>query len=112
MQLVEIKGFNELINNKPFFDQPVKNKQETYEKLIEMSKNDNYTSANLLDFPYHQNYYKPIGIDLSRQSNTSIHQQINFTGTLEDNDDATTFFASFLQEIISNIFSDSLISTE
>ena len=26
--LVEIKDFNALIDNKPFFDQPVKNKQE------------------------------------------------------------------------------------
>ena len=40
MPLVEVKNFNALIDNKPFFDQPVKNKQETYEKLIEMSKND------------------------------------------------------------------------
>ena len=34
MQLVEIKDFNASINNKLFFDQPVKNKQEAYEKLI------------------------------------------------------------------------------
>ena len=39
MPLVEIKNFNELMDNKLFFDLPVKNKQETYEKLIEMSKN-------------------------------------------------------------------------
>ena len=38
MPLVEIKDFNVLINNKPFFDQQVKNKQEAYEKRIEMSK--------------------------------------------------------------------------
>ena len=31
----------------------------------------------LLDYSYHQNYYKLIGIDLSRQTNTSINQQIN-----------------------------------
>ena len=36
MPLVEIKDFNALIDNKPFFDHPVKNKQESYEKLIEM----------------------------------------------------------------------------
>ena len=42
--LVEIKHFNALID-KPFFDQPVKNKQELYEKLIEMSRNDNYTTG-------------------------------------------------------------------
>ena len=37
--LVEIKDFNVLINNKPFFDHSVKNKQEAYEKLFEMYKN-------------------------------------------------------------------------
>ena len=32
MTLVEIKGFNVLIFNKPFFDQLVKKKQEAYKK--------------------------------------------------------------------------------
>ena len=50
MPLVEIKDFNSLIGNNTFFDQPVKNKQEAYEKLIEMSRNDGYTTGNLLDF--------------------------------------------------------------
>ena len=35
MPLVEIKDFNALIENKPFFDQSVK-KQEAHEKLIEI----------------------------------------------------------------------------
>ena len=65
---VEIKDFDALIDNKPRFDHPVKNKQEAYEKLIEMSRNDNYTAGNLLDYLYHQNYYKLNGIDLSRQT--------------------------------------------
>ena len=78
MPLVEIKDFNALIVSKPFFDQPVKNKQEAYEKIIEMSRNDDYTTGNLLDYLYHQNYYKLIGIDLSRQTNANISQQINF----------------------------------
>ena len=58
--------FNPLIENKLFFVQPVKHKQEAYENHIEMSRNDDYTTRNLLDFLYHQNYYKLIGIDLSR----------------------------------------------
>ena len=33
LPLVEIKGFNALIDNKSCFDQPVKNKQEAYENL-------------------------------------------------------------------------------
>ena len=51
--LVEIKDFIALIDNKPFFDQPVKKKQEEYEKLIEISRNNGYTTGNLLDFSYH-----------------------------------------------------------
>ena len=38
MPQVEIKDFNVLIDNESFLDQPVKNKQEAYEKLIVMSK--------------------------------------------------------------------------
>ena len=83
MPLVEIKDFNALIDNKPFFDQPVKNKQEAYEKLIEMSRNNDYTTGNLLDSLCHQNYYKlSISIGLSRQPNTMIPQQISFTGKI------------------------------
>ena len=41
MPLVWIKEFNVLIHKNQFFDQSVKNKQEAYEKLIEMSINDN-----------------------------------------------------------------------
>ena len=64
MPLADIKDFNALIDSKPFFDQPVKNKQKAYEKLIEMSKNNDYTTGHLFDYLYCQNYCKPIGIDL------------------------------------------------
>ena len=111
--LVEIKDFNALIDNKPFFDQPVKNKQEWYEKLIEMLRNDDYTTGNLLDYFYHQNYYKRIGIDLSRQTNTNSPQQINFTGKLEEDDGTTMLFiAEKQQKTILNFSLDSLIVTE
>ena len=75
MLLVEIKDFNVLIKNIPFFDQPVKNKQESCGKLIEMSRNDDYTTWNLLNYFYHQKYYKLISIDLWRQTNACIFQQ-------------------------------------
>ena len=58
MSLVENKNFNALIENKQFFHQLVKNKQEAYGKLVEMPRNDNYTTVNLLDYLYHQKYYK------------------------------------------------------
>ena len=38
-----------------------------------MSRNNDYTTGNLLNL-YHQNYYKFIGTDLSRQINTIIPQ--------------------------------------
>ena len=40
MLFVKIKYFNTLIENRPFFDQPVKNKQEAYGKLVKMPKNN------------------------------------------------------------------------
>ena len=51
--IIEIKDFNALIKNRSFLDQFVKNKQETYKTPIEMSRNDDYTTENLLDFSYH-----------------------------------------------------------
>ena len=33
-----------------FFDLPVNNEEETYEKNIEMSNNNDYTTGNLLNF--------------------------------------------------------------
>ena len=40
MSMIEFKDFNVLIENKSVFDQPVKNKQETYEKPKVISRND------------------------------------------------------------------------
>ena len=103
--MVEIKDFNALIDDKLFFDQPVKSKQEAHEKRIKMSINDEYTIGNLLGFPYHQNYCKPIDVDLSRQLNTKIPQQINFKRKLEEDDVATiSFIADNQQKNISIFF--------
>ena len=46
---VEVKDFNVLIDGKPFFQIPSKNKEEAYEQIIEMSKNNDYTTVNLLN---------------------------------------------------------------
>ena len=57
-----------------------------------MSRSNDYTTGNLLDYLYQQNYYKLIYIDLSRQTNTSVSQQNNFVGKLEEDDNATMFY--------------------
>ena len=78
-----------------------------------MSQNDDYTIENLLDYLHHQKYYKINRIDLSRQTNTNIPQQINFLGKLEEDDGATMFFiAEKQQKTILKFSLDSLIVTE
>ena len=84
-----------------------------HENLIEMSKNDEYTAGNFLDFSFHQNYYKVIGIDLSRQTKMYIPQQINFTGIFEEDDDAVMFvIAEKQQKTILSISLNSFIVSE
>ena len=43
---------NPLFDGKSFFDLPVKNEEETYEKIMDMSNNNDYATDNLLDFAY------------------------------------------------------------
>ena len=64
---VEIKDFNVLIDGKSFLDVPVKNKEEAYEKIMSISKNNDYTTDSLLDYEYFSKHYKLIAIDLSEQ---------------------------------------------
>ena len=45
---------------------PVKNEEEAYEKVIDMSNNNDYTTGNLLDFAYFKENYRLIAIDLSK----------------------------------------------
>ena len=52
-----------------------------------MSKSNDYTSGNLLDYEYFSKYYKLIAIDLSKQTeleNSDLKQQIILIGKLED----------------------------
>ena len=91
---VEIKDFSVLIDGKSFFDVPLKNKEETYKKIIEVSKNNDYSTGNLLDYEYFSKHCKLIAIDLSKQiesENSDLKHQINFIGKFEE-DEATTFF--------------------
>ena len=62
-----------------FLEISVKNKEEAYEAIIEMSKNNDYTAGNLLDYEHFKDYYKLIAIDLSKQiklENANLKQQL------------------------------------
>ena len=85
---VIIKDFNVIIDKLTFFDLPIKTEEEAYEKIIDISRNNEYTTGNLLDYDYFKKYYKLIAIDLSKQQvlqeNEDLIQQINFIGRLEE----------------------------
>ena len=57
-----------------------------------MSRNNDYTATNLLDFGYFVKNYRLIAIDLSKQTKLKDPQQINFIGKLSENTRATMFF--------------------
>ena len=92
VQNVEIKDCNVLINGKSFFDLPVKIEEEAYEEIIEMSRNNDYTIGNLLDFAYFKENYRLIAINLSKQTKLKDPQQINFIGKLENQVHGATMF--------------------
>ena len=87
---VEIKDYNVLIDLQPFYEIPIKNKEQTYKNIAELINYDNYTTGNSLNYEYFCKHYKLISVDLSKQNSDFKNQQINFVGKLEQN--ATIFF--------------------
>ena len=83
-----------MIDGNGFFDlNNKKNEKEAYEKIIELSKNNDYTTGNLLDFVYFKENCRLNVIDLSKQTKLKNPRQINFIGKFEDqNNGATIFF--------------------
>ena len=96
MPSVEIKDYNVLIDGNAFLELPIKNLEETYEKITQITDHKgSCTRGNLLDYKYFKEYYKLIATDLSKQielENNDIKQQINFIGNLERDDGAVMFF--------------------
>ena len=90
---IMVKDHNVIIDKLAFFNLPLKTKEEAYEKIIDLSRNNEYTTGNLLDYDYFKKYYKLIAIDLSKQQvlqeNENLIQQINFIGRLTE---AANFF--------------------
>ena len=85
---VMVKDYNVIIDKLAFFDLPIKTEEEACEKIIDISRNNEYATGNLLDYDYFKKYYKLIAIDLSKQQvlqeNEDLIQQINFIGKLEE----------------------------
>ena len=85
---VMVKDYNVIIDKLPFFNLPIKTEEKAYEKIIDISRNNEYTTGNLLDYDYFKKYYKLIAIDLTKQQvlqeNEDLIQQINFIGRLTE----------------------------
>ena len=85
---VLVKDFNVIIDKLVFLDLPIKSEEEAYEKIRDISRNNEYTTGNLLDYDHFKKHYKLIAIDLSKQQvlqeNKDLIQQINFIGKLEE----------------------------
>ena len=83
-----VKDFNVIIDKLAFFDLPIKTEEEAYKKIIDISRNNEYTTGNLLDYGYFKKHYKLTAIDSSNQQvlqeNEDLIQQINFIGKLEE----------------------------
>ena len=88
---IEIKDFNVLIDGNSFFDLPVKNEEEAYQKIVEISNND-YTTHNLLDFAYSKENCRLIAIDSCKQTKLKDMQQFNFIRKLENQAHRATMF--------------------
>ena len=85
---VMVKDFNVIIDKLAFFDLPIKTEKEAYGKIIDISRNNEYTTGNLLDYDCFKKHYKLIAIDLSKQQvlqeNKDLIQQISFIAKLEE----------------------------
>ena len=55
---VMVKDYNIIIDKLAFFDLPIKTEEEVYEKIIDISRNNEYTIGNLLDYDYFKKYCK------------------------------------------------------
>ena len=62
-----VKNYNVIIDKLAFFDLPIKAEEEAFEKIIDISRNNEYTTGNLLDDDYFKKYYNLIAIYLSKQ---------------------------------------------
>ena len=47
---VMVKDFHVIIDKLAFFDLPIKTEEKAYEKILDISGNNEYTTGNLLDY--------------------------------------------------------------
>ena len=88
---VQIKDYNVILDGQePFYEIPIKNREETYKAITELIRDGDFTTRNSLNYEYFSTHYKLIATDLSKQRSNFENKQINFIGKVEQG--ATIFF--------------------
>ena len=73
---------------------PVKNEEEAYNKIIEISRNNDYMTGNLLDFAYFKENYRLIATDLSKQPNQKAYNKLILLVSLKNKNMEQQCFSS------------------
>ena len=85
----EIEDYNVMINGENFLDQPIKTNKVTYENIrkVATGQGDDYTISCLFHYPFFNDSYKMIVIDLSKKHALNNHpranEQMNLTANLD-----------------------------
>ena len=75
---VKIENYNIKINERNFYDQPVKDSIKQYDKIRKTGQGDDYATSCLLDFAYFEKNYRLIAADLSKQKALdAVQEQFN-----------------------------------
>ena len=89
---------------KNFSDVPIKYKEEIYEEITEMSKNNDCATENFLDYEYFSKHYQLLTIDFSKQTELE-----NLDLKEEDNEATMLFNIEKLEESTLNFAQNSAI---
>ena len=94
----QVKESNVVIDEKNFFEQPIKNDLIIYSNIrkITTGQDDDYTTGCLQNYTFLKNCYKMIAIDLSKQqaldADPKAIQQLRFIANLNQAGNTTMFF--------------------
>ena len=100
----EINNYNVLTDGKNFYDQPINDLIQQYDKVRKVStvQGDGYTTGCLLDYAYFKDNYILIAVDLSKQkaldADPRTTQQIVFQGVVGGTDNTKVRLYTFLEK--------------
>ena len=98
----EINNYNVLTDGKNFYDQPINDLIQQYDKVRKVSTVQGYTTGCLLDYAYFKDNYILIAVDLSKQkaldADPRTTQQIVFQGVVGGADNTKVRLYTILEK--------------